>query len=152
MRINDRGLALLKGFESCRLTAYKDGGGVWTIGWGHTPAKPGQTLTQFEADELLKLDLEEREVELTELLGDTPTTSDQFSAMLSLVYNIGFGDPNHVPPIAGLKTSTVLKRHRLGNYSGAASAFTRWRFDNGVPSRGLLRRREAEARLYLGEI
>ena len=150
-QINERGLALVKEFESCRLKAYRDGEGVPTIGWGHTlGVKMGDTITQCQADEMLRLDMAEREAELNRLLGDTPTTSDQFSAMMSLVYNIGFGDPARKPkPIPGLKTSTVLKRHRLKNYMGAANAFLMWNKDNGVVVRGLMRRREAERKLYL---
>jgi lysozyme len=152
MKMNEKGLALLREFESCRLQAYKDGGGVWTIGWGHTgDVKPGDKMSQFEADEQLKMDLEEREVILTGLLNGIPTTPDQFSAMLSLSYNIGFGNPNRAPPIPGLRTSTVLKRHKLGNRIGAANAFLMWNKDNGVVVRGLTRRREAERKLYLGE-
>lgn len=147
--MNERGLRLLKSFESCRLQAYRDGGGVATIGWGHTAAvHMGQSITQFEADELLKLDLEEREAELTELLGKCPTSDNEFSALLSLVFNIGFGSVARNIP--GLKTSTVLKRHRLGNPLGASRAFVMWNKDNGKIVAGLTRRREAEAKLYLG--
>jgi lysozyme len=150
MQVNAKGVALIKGFESCRLNAYQDGGGVWTIGWGHTEGvKPGDTLTQPEADELFERDLCIREVTLTRVLEGIPTTSNQFAAMCSLAYNVGFGDPNRVPPIPGLKTSTVLKRHKLGNYPGAAKAFALWNKDNGKVVRGLTRRRAAEAALYL---
>ena len=34
--INGEGFKLLTRFEECELTAYDDGGGVWTIGYGHT--------------------------------------------------------------------------------------------------------------------
>lgn len=152
LTMNARGLALLKSFESCRLTAYQDGGGVWTIGWGHTKGvKADDHITQFEADEMLGMDLQDREAELNRLLDGCPTTSDQFSALLVLAYNIGFGDPKHVPPIPGLATSTVLKRHRLGNYLGASRAFGMWCRDNGKIVAGLVRRREAEAKLYRSE-
>ena len=36
MQYSKTGLALTEGFESCRLTAYQDLKGIWTIGWGHT--------------------------------------------------------------------------------------------------------------------
>ena len=43
---------LVKEFEGCRLTAYKDSVGVLTIGYGHTGSdvKPGMTITQARAD------------------------------------------------------------------------------------------------------
>lgn len=43
----------LKLDEGCRLEAYKDSEGIWTIGYGHTPAKEGQRVTIEEAGELL---------------------------------------------------------------------------------------------------
>jgi lysozyme len=43
----------LKLDEGCRLEAYKDSEGIWTIGYGHTPAKEGQSITPEQAGELL---------------------------------------------------------------------------------------------------
>ena len=36
MKISQAGLKLIEEFEGCRLTAYQDVVGVWTIGYGHT--------------------------------------------------------------------------------------------------------------------
>ena len=49
----------LKRDEGCRLTAYKDGGGVWTIGFGHTGAGVAAHLcwTQGEAEAALVADV-----------------------------------------------------------------------------------------------
>ena len=33
---SQQGIDRIKKFESCRLTAYQDAAGVWTIGYGHT--------------------------------------------------------------------------------------------------------------------
>lgn len=153
MKMSAKGLAFLREAEGCKLKAYKDGGGVWTIGVGHTEGvKPGQTITQFEADEMLAMDLEEREDELNAILKGVPTRQCEFDALLSLAFNIGFGDPNHKPkPIPGLKTSTVLKRHKLGNRIGAANAFLMWNKDNGKVVPGLMARRERERALYLSD-
>lgn len=45
----------IKREESCRLTAYRDTKGIWTIGWGRADAgvTDGMTCTQAEADEWL---------------------------------------------------------------------------------------------------
>ena len=53
------GQTLIKKFEGLRLTAYQDMVGVWTIGYGHTgpDVKPGLTITQQQADQLLINDL-----------------------------------------------------------------------------------------------
>jgi lysozyme len=123
------------------MKAYLDGGGVPTICVGHTgpDVSLGLTLTQEECDRFFEMDIEEHNIE--PLLGDVPTNDDQFAAMTSLCFNIGR---------EAFRNSTVLKRHKLGNFLGAANAFLLWHFDNGKPVRGLMRRREAERRLYLG--
>lgn len=140
-RINARGLRLVKDFEGCELTAYLCPAKVWTIGYGSTGphVKPGMTISQGEADELLLEDLERFEVGVEKLIGDTPTSDSQFSALVSLAFNIGLG------AFAG---STVLKRHKLRNYVGAAKAYGMWIRGGGKILPGLIRRREAEAKLY----
>lgn len=63
MKISDSGLAALKREEGCKLTAYTDSRGVWTIGTGHTGRVDGvavgknMTITQDTADRLLRDDL-----------------------------------------------------------------------------------------------
>ncbi|HDT4264695.1 TPA: lysozyme, partial [Enterobacter kobei] len=52
MQTSDKGIALIKQFEGCRLTAYQDSVGVWTIGYGWTqpvdgkPIRAGMTIKQ----------------------------------------------------------------------------------------------------------
>jgi lysozyme len=54
---------LIKRFEGCRLEAYQDSVGVWTIGWGTTrypdgsPVSPGDKITQAEADYYLEYEV-----------------------------------------------------------------------------------------------
>lgn len=141
MKISDRGLAFIREWEGCELKAYKDTGGVWTIGVGHTgpDVKPGMTITQLEADELLRMDIEDHDP--TPFL-KVPTKQHEYDAMCSLAFNIG---------LERFRNSTALKRHNLGNRMGAANAFLLWKFDNGKIIKGLMRRREAERKLYLGE-
>jgi lysozyme len=138
MRVSDSGIAFIREREGCKLAAYLDGGGVPTIGVGHIKGvKMGQTITQFEADEMLKMDLEDHDISA---LLKVPTKQNEFDALSSLAFNIG------VNAFAG---STVLKRHNLGNRMGAANAFLMWVKDNGRTVDGLMRRREAERKLYL---
>lgn len=63
MKISEKGLALIKEFEGCRLTVYQDSVGVWTIGYGTTNADKaitgtsickGLQITQATADEWLR--------------------------------------------------------------------------------------------------
>jgi lysozyme len=145
MKINDHGLALIKRAEGLRLDSYRDAVGIATVGYGHTgpDVRIPMTITPGEADRLLHEDVARFENGVTNCLGGCPTNGDQFSAMVSLSYNIGLGN---------FATSTVLKRHRLGNYAMAANAFRLWNKAKGKVLPGLTKRREDERALYLGEL
>lgn len=141
MRINDAGLKLLKEFEGCKLEAYQDLVGVWTIGYGHTgeDVSPYWQITQEEADELLRKDLEKFERGVEKLL-KVPVTSNEFSALVCFAYNVGLGN---------LKQSTLLNCINLHNKRQAPNEFLRWNKAGGIPVKGLTRRREAERLLFL---
>lgn len=147
LRASDKGLALIHSFEQCRLEAYPDpgsrDGNPWTIGWGSTGPgiQRGTVWTQQQADERFKADIAGREKKLNEILAGTSTTQAQFDALLSLGYNIG------MDALAG---STVMRRHKAGDYEGAATAFGMWNKNDGKVMRGLVRRRTAEAEMYRG--
>lgn len=142
--INAKGLALIKSFEGLRLDSYRCPAGIATIGYGHTgpDVRIPMTITEERAEELLSGDLRRFRIGVDVMLEGIPTTDDQFSAMVSLAYNIGLG---------AFATSTLLKRHKGKNYTGAANAFLMWVKAGGRTLPGLVRRREAERKLYLGE-
>ncbi len=141
MRCSDNGVDLIKRFEGCRLEAYRCPAGVPTIGYGATgpDVKLGMQWTQEQADERLRADLKKFEEGVEALLGDAPTTQGQFDALVSFAYNCG---------LLALAKSTLLKRHRAGEYLDAAHQFLRWNRANGRVLPGLTRRRQAEAKLY----
>ena len=116
MRTNQAGIDLIKSFEGLRLTAYKDIGGVLTVGYGHTgkDVYTGQIISKEKAEALLKQDLERFELAVEELLDNAPTTQNQFAAMVSLAYNVGPGN---------FEKSSVLRNHKRGNYVSAAASF-----------------------------
>jgi lysozyme len=143
MKTNAAGIALIKANEGCELTAYLCPAGRLTIGWGDTGphVTRGLTITKEHAEKLLADRLErEFEAGVRKLIGDKPTTENQFSALVCLAYNIGMG---------GLAKSTVMRMHRQGNYAGAAKAFEMWNKGGGRVLAGLVRRRKEEAKLYL---
>lgn len=148
MRINDAGRDLIRRFEGCRLEAYRDVGGVWTIGYGSTGphVKPGQKISQRVAEDMLDDDLRRFEQGVTRILAGAPTTPSQFAALVSFAYNLGLN---------ALGKSTLFKLHKAGKHAEAAEQFARWNQArvNGhlVPLAGLTRRRAAEAALYRGE-
>ncbi|MBL8464310.1 MAG: lysozyme [Thauera sp.] len=130
--------------EGCRLRAYRDIAGVWTIGWGETEnVRPGDVMTQDEADRLLCARLGEFAQNVEALLA-RPATPHQLAAMVSLAYNVG---------LAGFARSSVLRAHNAGNALAAARAFGLWNKARvrGVLEevRGLTARRAREAALYL---
>ena len=145
MNLSPHGIALLHGEEGCKLSAYRDGAGVWTIGRGCTEGvHGGMVITQANADKMFLAMVAPRIAQLNALLGNTPTTQNEFDALFSLLYNEGQGAVAH---------STVLRLHRAGDHAGAAKAFGL--FDkitiHGklVHSDGLANRRAAESALYL---
>lgn len=44
MQTSEKGIALIKEFEGCKLTAYRDSVGVWTIGYGWTQPVDGKLI------------------------------------------------------------------------------------------------------------
>ena len=149
MRISPAGIALIKRWEGCRLEAYKDGGGVWTIGYGHTSAAgtpkvtAGLKITQAEAEAMLIRDLEKYEGAVDNAL-IREVSQNQFDAMVSLCYNIGIG---------GFTKSSVVRHMNAGNVELAANSFLLWKKDRVdgvlVTIDGLLNRRRAERALFL---
>ncbi|NWB30871.1 lysozyme [Pseudomonas gingeri] len=145
MKTSTNGIAVLKYFENCSLTAYPDpatGGAPWTIGWGHTGPEVvrGLVWTQDQADGQLISDLTSRELTVTRAV-TVALTQGQFDALVDFVYNLGAGN---------FLSSTLLRLVNAGDMVGAAAQFARWNKAAGVPMRGLARRRAAEAALFAG--
>lgn len=146
MQISEKGKALIKGFERCKLKAYQDGGGRWTIGWGHTAtAAPGLVWTQEKADAQFERDVTAFAASVAELVRVT-LCQHRFDALVSLAYNIGIGDEKKGLGFAG---STLRKLLNAGEYRAAALQFTRWNKDNGTFVPGLLARRTQEMAIFL---
>ena len=143
MKISERGKDLIRLFEGCRLTAYDDGVGVWTIGYGHTAGvKPGDEITQEQADEWFSEDCavaSEQFSKNIQSIVKVEINQNQFDALVSLAYNIGVG---------ALSRSTLLRKLNEGDYQGAAEQFDVWNRGGGKVMLGLVRRREQERKLF----
>jgi|GEM_PF-2001064 len=147
MSIAPEGLALIKQFESLSLNAYLCPAGKWTIGYGHTGPEvhAGQSVTLEQAEVLLQVDVA-RFAAFVKLKCPIATAM-QYAAMVCLCFNIGTGN---------FQRSSVLRLHNAGDAAGAARAFALWTKATGADGkkrelRGLVRRRAAEAALYLSE-
>lgn len=130
--------------EGCRLSAYRDIAGIWTIGWGETEGvREGMQWTQRQADEQLALRIAEFAKGVRGLLKN-PALPEELAAMVSLAYNIG---------LTAFARSSVRRAHERGDHLAAARAFALWNQAtiNGKrqPVRGLTLRRAREAALYL---
>ena len=145
MKMSRDGIELLKRFEGCKLTAYQDSVGVWTIGYGTTegagfgPITKGMKISQATADDWLVDGLSKYERAVSMALVRSPT-QNQFDAMVSLCYNIGPG------AFAG---STVCRAFNAGKIAMAANGFLLWNKAKGKVLKGLTARRAAEMALFM---
>jgi len=145
MKVNEEGYALIKHFEGCRLKAYKCPANVWTIGFGNTfyengmKVKEGDVITQQRAEELAKFIIDQFAVTIEPFILK-PLNDNQFSACVSLAYNIG---------TSGFKRSSVFKKLNINpNDPTIADSFKLWNKGGGKVLAGLVKRREAEIQLY----
>ena len=145
MKVNEEGYALIKRFEGCRLKAYRCPANVLTIGYGNTfyengmKVKDGDVITQQRAEELAKFIIDQFAVSIAPFIQKT-LTENQFSACVSLAYNIGTGN---------FKKSSVFKKLNINpNDSTIADSFRLWNKGGGKVLKGLVNRREAEIQLY----
>ena len=142
MKISQEGINLIKKFEGCKLEAYKCAANVWTIGYGSTKGvKEGDSITQEEAENLLMKDLEVFEDAVNKAV-QRSIVHCQVDALVSWTFNLGAGN---------LNSSTMLKKLNNQEYDEVASQMKRWNKANGKVLEGLVRRREAEAKMFAGE-
>ncbi|WP_035625119.1 lysozyme [Herminiimonas sp. CN] len=138
----DRLVALVKRFEGCRLTAYQDLVGVWTIGWGETlGVVEGVIWTQEQADAVLRLRVGQFLLaalkRCPQLHLEPPGRS---IACTSLAYNIGVG---------AFGASSVCRNTTRLRYLAAADSILLWNKAGGRVIPGLTNRRKLERTTYL---
>jgi lysozyme len=147
MRIDSKGINLIKSFEGIRLGAYLCSAAVPTIGYGSTyypdktKVKMGDRLKDAaEAETLLTITVQLFENNVTALVNGTQLTTNQFNALVSFAFNLG---------TAALAKSTLLKKVKANpNDPSIAIEFAKWVNAAGVKLEGLVRRRKAEAAMY----
>lgn len=168
--VNKAGIELIKHFESLHDGDLKVIGlqpkmcpaGIWTVGYGHALSNGHGGLLRGSADKieayqqypaldetgavkLLTQDLKDFSRQVEKLIS-VPVTDNQFSAMVSLAYNIG---------VNAFKTSSVLRLFSCGDIHGASDAFLLWikgtspKTGKRIVLNGLVSRREAEKHLFL---
>jgi lysozyme len=137
---SNNGLSLTEQFEGCKLTAYQDQVGVWTIGYGHTghDVAAGLTITQDQAQNLLAQDVTSAAACVNKSV-TVALNQNQFDALVDFVFNLGAG---------AFLSSSLLRDLNAGNFTAAAAQFNAWDHAGGVVVPGLLRRRQAETALF----
>lgn len=136
--LSANGIALIKKFEGCRLTAYKvqSSDKYYTIGYGHYGAdvKSGQTITDEEATMLLIADCNRFVSHVNKYMDIYNFNQNQFDALVSFAFNTG-----SIKNLTnnGTRTITEISASML-NYCKS----------NGVILQGLVKRRKAEQELF----
>lgn len=137
LSISNNGIALIKKFEGCRLTAYKDSVGVPTIGYGHTNGvKMGQTITQTQADSYLISDCKSAEKSVNGYMNKYNWNQNQFDALVSFTFN------------CGSKNLKTLLNNGQRTISEISSKITAYNKADGKVLQGLVNRRKAEKELF----
>ena len=137
LSISNNGLSLIKRFEGCRLTAYQDSIGIWTIGYGHTSGvSKGQTITQVQADRYLKADCANAEKAVNKYHSKYHWNQNQFDAHVSFTFNFGSGN---------LKKLLNNGQRTIAQISAKIPAYNK---AGGKVLRGLVNRRAAEKELF----
>lgn len=127
--------ALITQFEGFRATAYKDSGGIWTIGLGRTDGvKQGDTCTYDQAVPWMREDC----APLLKLVEHLPLV--EAAALISFGYNCGIGRLKEV--LGGKIRVTPDGFEKDGQPFGRVDR-------QGTVQQGLVARRRVEATLIL---
>lgn len=138
---------LIEEFEGLRLSSYRCPAGVWTIGYGSTrypdgkAVRRGERITKERALDLLLWDVAHERMPTLRKFIKVPLNNNELCALLSLCYNIGNG--------AFAKSSIVRKLNANAPRKEVAQRFMSWTRGGGKILPGLVRRRKAEAALFL---
>lgn len=143
--VSKKCINLVKEFEGCKLKAYKDEVGVWTIGYGitnsdksitKTTIKSGLTISQATAESWLTKSLNQKYLPLVMKYDKTyKWNQNEIDALVSFAYNIG--------SIKQLTANGTRTRKEI------STAMLKYNKAGGKVYRGLTRRRVAEQKLFL---
>jgi len=145
MITSDEGKKLIKDFEGCKLTAYKPVSTekYYTIGYGHygPDVSKNMKINEACAESFLIKDIQPIENLLNGL--KINFRQRQFDALVSWIFNLGSGNFN----------SSTLKKYIVADRDDLSitDQMIKWVNAGGKPLPGLIRRRVAEANLWLGD-
>lgn len=144
-KISKNCLDLVKEFEGCRLTAYRDEVGVWTIGYGITNSdknitgttiKRGLKISKETAEKWLEESLNKKYLPLVLKYDEQYNwNQNELDALVSFAYNIG--------------SITQLTAKGTRSKKTIAAKLLEYNKAGGKVYRGLIRRRKAEQKLFI---
>lgn len=145
MRVSKKCINLVKEFEGCSLVArYDRYGALWEIGYGITShdiaitgkeIKQGMKITQATADKWLEDSLNLKYLpKVLKYQSKYRFNTSQIDALVSFAYNVG--------NIDGLTQKGTRTKKEI------AEAFALYKKSGGVILKGLIRRREAEKKMF----
>ena len=138
--IPELAIAFVARHEGCVLRAYRDAGGVLTVGYGSTAGvTPGLVITKDEARARLVADLTTAGLRLEQRIGVViaELTDQQYAALLSFVFNVGAGP-----------AWTIWKRLRTRQFDQVPLELMKFVNVGGRKVRGLVARRAEECKLW----
>lgn len=142
--ISEKGVALIKEYEGFAPLEYVCVAGKRTIGYGHClnadEVYPAGVSEAF-AEELLRRDLKTAEKAVDEAV-NVPLSECQRDALVSFAFNVGAGN---------FKRSLLLRLLNEGGYDEIPEQLMRWIYADGSICAGLMRRRKAEAELFVAK-
>jgi lysozyme len=148
MIISDKGIAFICQFEGFKSKPYLDSASVPTIGYGSTYYSDGTKVTMADSEititqalVIAKHHIDSRVMPQMVALELPMLEQYQIDAITSLAYNIGMG---------GFRSSSVLASIKANpaDFNTITANFQKWSKAGGQTLSGLLRRRNAEAKLY----
>jgi lysozyme len=133
-------IEIIKRYEGLRTHAYKDSNGIWTIGYGNThEVHSGDHISEQAAEEQLRAYLQALGITIIKACR-VPLNNNQYSALLSFVYNVGIGN---------FDRSNLLKLVNEKDEGRIVQEFLKWdHIQSGKEMVGLRARRLAEAALF----
>lgn len=141
--VSDDLLAMTESWEGFSATPYQDCAGNWTIGYGicSYDTKPTCDITKAAAQEQLRTTLNQFAAQVYGVTQDLDLCQTEFDALVDFCYNLGFGAFEGSDLFANFK-QCMANPIIIGD-------FTAWSYAGGVQVEGLVRRRNAEATLWL---
>ena len=134
------GIAAFEGYKSEAYIPVK--GDVPTIGFGSTKGvKMGDKITPERALQRLLDEVDSEYAQGVRRCVKVPLAQYEFASIVSFTYNVG---------VNAFCNSTLVKKLNAGDYKGACNEMTKWVYVKGKKVNGLVKRREEERNICLG--